>query len=183
MIKETIVQFVCFVTNLERDEFAPEWERYAKRLKSKKCELTLHQQVAETKNRYRYISKHEWPDKDFHFSFMNEKKSEHFPEHIVKVVQAGGYIPLHPQMNHLSDDSDVKLIAFVSHNENDIEFYRNLSPYRHLDIHQAYYESSTYGYVLEYTVPESGVDELLGQLKQRPGVETGVYKECLVPHV
>lgn len=182
MKKDTIVQFVCFITNLPLDDFASKWERYAKRLMNNNSEVTLQQQ-AETKSRYRYISQHKWPDQDFQFSFMNERRSEHFPEHNVKVVQAGGYISLQVECMHNEDNGDIKLIAFVGHNETDIDFYRQLSLYRHLNIHQAYYESCTYGYIMEFFVPEADVAELVQQLKQRPGVETGIYKECLVPHV
>ncbi len=183
MKKDTIFQFVCFITNLELDEFVPKWEHYAKRLMNKKTEPALLQLVAGTKNRFRYISQHEWPDQDFQFSFMDERRSEHFPEHNVKVVQTGGYIPLHVEKRHAEDDGDVKLISFISHNENDIEFYRRLTLYRHLNIYQAFYESCSYGYVLEFFVPEKDADELLFQLKQRPcATETGIYKECFVPH-
>lgn len=182
MIKDTIVQFVCFVTNLELDEFAPKWEEYAKKLISKKQEQNLQQQVTETKNKYRYLSQHVWPDRDFQFTFMNERKSEHFPEHNVRVVQIGGYILQQQKKRILEDDGDSKLIAFISHNENDIDFYRQLPLYRRLNIYQAFYESCTYGYVLEFFAPEKDAEELLLQLKQRPGVEAGIYKECLVPH-
>jgi hypothetical protein len=182
MKKDTIVQFVCFVTNLKLDEFEPVWERYAKRLTNKKTDSALQQQVTETKSRFRYISQHEWADQDFQFSFMNERRSEHFPEHNVKVVQAGGYITLQQEKKHREGDGNTKLIAFVSHDENDIEFYRRLPLYKHLNIHQAFYESCSYGYVLEFFVPEIDTDELLLQLKQRSGVEIGIYKECLVPY-
>jgi hypothetical protein len=113
---------------------------------------------------------------------MNERRAEHFPEHNVRVVQAGGYIKLQQKGRYSEQDGDIKLIAFVSHSENDIDFYTKLPLFRHLNIHQAYYESCSYGYVLEFFVPETDADELLTQLKQRPGVETGIYKECLVPH-
>jgi hypothetical protein len=35
---------------------------------------------------------------------------------------------------------------------------------------------------MEFFVPEKDADELLLQLKQRPGTETGIYRESLVPH-
>jgi hypothetical protein len=181
MKKDTIVQFVGFITNLQPDVFIPEWERYAKRLMNKKTEPSLQQQGIETKNKFRYISQHEWADQDFQFSFMNERRSEHFPEHNVKVVHAGGYISLQPAKKNMEADSDIKVIAFISHNENDIDSYRQL-PHHYMNIHQAFYESCSYGYVIEFFVSETDVDELLLQLKQRYGVETGIYKECLVPH-
>ena len=114
---------------------------------------------------------------------MNERRSEHFPEHNVKVVQIGGYLSLQVQRKRLEDEGDVKLIALISHGETDIDFYKQLLLFRHLNIHQAYYESCSYGYVMEFFVPEANADELLQLLKQRPGVETGIYKKCFVPQV
>src|SRR5688500_19608854 len=90
MKKNTIVQFVCFITDLGLDEFIPKWERYANRLMNYNPETTLLQHAG-TKSKFRYISKHEWLEGDFNFTFMNQKRSEHFPEHNVKVVQIGGY--------------------------------------------------------------------------------------------
>ena len=183
MIKDTIVQFVCFLTNLELDEFSPEWERYAQKLINKNAAPGLLQQVTETKNKFRYISKHEWPERDFHFTFINDRPSKYFPENKVRIVQAGGYIPLQLKRRQPVENDDIKLVAFISHNENDIDFYRRLPLYNNLNIYQAYYESSSYGYVLEFFIPEIHADELLLQLNLRPGVEAGIYRECLVPHI
>jgi hypothetical protein len=180
MKKDTIVQFVCFVTNLSGDEFAPQWEKFAAKLKSGKTESELQQQTSHTKNRFRYISKHEWHEQDIQFSFMKNKKTEHFPEHSVRVVQVGGYVPMQIKKKSASSDDVVKLIAFIGHNEYDIDFYTQLPQARNLNIYQAFYENCTYSYVLEFFVPENDVAELLLTLKQRTGVETGVYKECLV---
>ena len=183
MKKDTIYQFVCFITNLELDEFAPKWEHYAKRLMNKKTEPALQQLVNGTKNRYRFISQHAWPDQDFQFSFMDERRSEHFPEHNARVVQIGGYISLQPDRGQIEEDTDVKLIAYISHSETDIDFYRKLPLFHHLNIYQAFYESCSFGYVMEFFVPEKDADALLLQLKQRSGVETGIYRECFVPQV
>jgi hypothetical protein len=183
MKKDSIFQFVCFITNLGLDEFAPKWEHYAKRFVNKKTEPVLQQQVDGKKNRFRYISQHEWPDQDFQFSFMDERRSEHFPEHNVRVVQTGGYRRLITEKKHPEEDGDLKLISFIGHNENDIDFYRHLTLYHHLHIYQAFYESCSFGYVLEFSVPQIHAEELLMQLKQRPGTESGIYVECLVPHL
>ena len=183
MKKNTIVQFVCFVTNLEADDFAPKWERYAKKLIDYSAETTILQQV-ETKGKYRYLSQHDWQDRDLHFSFMNDRKSEHFPEHNVKVVQIGGYTLLGTERRKLIDKSDpAKLIAFISHEEYDLDFYRNLPLYNKLNIYQPYYESCSYGYVMEFFVPEINADDLAKQLKERKGVELGNYKECMMVHL
>jgi hypothetical protein len=178
MKKNTIVQFVCFVTDLEMDEFISKWEHYAKRLKIDRAETTILLR-AETKSKFKYISKHEWPDGDFQFNFMNEKRSEHFPGSNVKVVQAGGYIPLQSEHRYRGNDADGKLVVFVSHDDNDIEFYRQLPSYNSLEIYQAYFESSIYGHILEYFLPESEMHVILESLKGRPYAEIVHYKECL----
>ncbi|MEP7165425.1 MAG: hypothetical protein ABI741_12070 [Ferruginibacter sp.] len=183
MIKDTIVQFVCFITNLELEEFEPEWERYAEKLMNKKAKPLLLQHVTETKSKYRYISKHEWPERDFNFNFINDRPSKYFPENKVKIVQAGGYIPMLGKRKRPAENADIMLVALISHNENDIDFYRQLPFYNSLNIFQAYYESCSYGYVLEFCVPEIHADELLVQLNHRHGVEAGIYRECLVPHL
>ncbi|MBI5858571.1 MAG: hypothetical protein HZB42_13105 [Sphingobacteriales bacterium] len=179
-MKDSIVQFVCFATNLTPDLFIPEWESFAKKLRHKKQEPNLLELASEAKNKFRYISQHVWPDRDFHFSFMNERKSEHFPEHKVRVVQAGGYVPLLSEKKYQQEDADVRLMAFVGHKETYIDAYRRMPHFHRLDIHQAYYESCAYGYILGFHVPEANADELLLLLQQRPGVEAGIYKECAV---
>lgn len=183
MIKDTIVQYVGFITNLTIEEFTPKWDQYAKRLMNKKHEPILLEQLAKSKNKFKFISLHKWPDRDFNFTFMNERKTEHFLEHNVKVVQLGGYITSSVKQKGLSEDGDSIVVAFVNHQESDIDFFRNLPFHRHLNINQAFYESCTYGYVLEFISSEKDNEELVVLLKQRPGVETGIFKECLVPHL
>jgi len=183
MKKDTISQFVCFITNLEFEEFVSRWEPYAKRFMNKKVETTL-QQLGETKSRFKYISQHEWPQEDFQFAFMEGRKgSEHFPEHNVKVVQAGGYTLIQSESRHHELAEDVKVMAFVSHRENNIDFYKQLPSYRYLNIFQAYYESCSYAYIMEYFVEEAYVDDIIKQLKTRSGIEVAIYKECLVSQV
>ena len=183
MIKNTIVQFVCFITNLELDEFIPEWERYTQKLLTKNAEPALMQQVATTKCKFSYISQHEWPERDFHFTFINDRPSKYFPENKVKILQTGGYIPVQLKRSSQAENDDPRLIAFISHNETDIDFYKRLPLYNNLNIYQAYYESCSYGYVLEFFVSAMNLDELMLVLNHRPGVETGLFKECLVPQV
>ncbi len=181
MKKDAIIQFVCFVTTLGEDEFAPQWEKFAKKLK-RNSDPDLQQQTSATKNRFRFISRHEWTEQDIQFSFMNNKRAEHFPEHSVRVVQIGGYIPfLIKKKNNIEEDGFVKLMAFIGHNENDIDFYSQLPQARHSNIYQAFYENCTYGYVMEFFIAEKESAELLALLKQRSGVDVGIYKECLVP--
>ncbi len=152
MTKDTIVQYVCFITNLSLDEFLPEWERYARRMKAENCAVALYRQVPDTKSRFLYFSRHEWADSDSNQNFFESRKSEHFPEHIVKVVQAGGYLRLPPIKRKQPAAGDITLVAFVGHNDPDIEFYQELHHIRSLlftrlilkVVHMAIYWNSTF---------------------------------------
>ncbi len=182
MKNDIIVQFVCFVTNLDFEEFVVKWEYYAKRFMNTDAEIILQQQ-ADTKGRFKYVSQHAWPFGDFQFTFMNKRQSEYFPEHTVKVVQAGGYMPLQVECKHSHENGTFKIMAFISHDETDIIFYKELSLYRYLNIYQAYYESCAYAYVLEFFVEESNTADFMRQMKARTKTEVALYKECLMPHV
>jgi hypothetical protein len=177
MKKDTLVQFVCFITDLDFSEFITKWEFYAEQSMNTHSQITL-QEKFESKCKYKYVSQHDCPDRDFEFAFMKGRNSAHFPEHKAKVIQAGGYMPLQLESPQKKEKGIVKLMVFVSHDETDISFYSQLPLYRHLNIYQAWYESCTYSYVMEFFVEEIHAAGLLAQLKARDGVEAGVYKEC-----
>jgi hypothetical protein len=181
MKKDNIVQFVCFITNLEPDTFIVKWEEYASQLIDDNNTVNLLQNN-EAKAKFRYISQHDGAGPDFRFAFMKKRNSEHFAEQKVKVIQAGGYITLQVQCAS-NKRNDARVIVFVGHDETDIDFYSKLSFYRFLNIHQAYYESSLYGYVLEFYMPDGDAPQFLEQLKDRHGIEASVYTKCLIPHV
>ena len=179
MKKETIVQFICFDTTLAFDEFVLQWDQYAKGFKNPHIEVTLQQQTS-TRNKFQYISKHKWPLDDFQFTFMKGRHSEYFPERQVKVLQAGGYMPIQVECKH-DDDQQVKILVFLANLDTDISHYKELQSYRYLNIYQAYYESCVYDYILEFFVDEENATEFMTQLKTKTGsVEAGMYKECLV---
>jgi hypothetical protein len=178
MKKNTIVQFVCFVTNLGFDEFTSPWENFSKRFSGKNTSMQLQEAVG--KSRFKFISQHEWPQEDFQFAFVQKKSAENFPEHTVKVVQAGGYSPVQVKHNNNAEDGLVKIMAFISHNENDIEFYKKQPLARFINIYQAYYESSSYAYVFEYFAEEKNADALSELLRARHGIEVTTCKDCLV---
>lgn len=180
MKKDTIVQFVGFITTLEFEDFMAKWEFFAKRFMKNNVKTTILEQSA-PKSRFKYISQHQWPQEDFQPAFMEKKRSESFPEHTVKLVQFGGYTPLQVQSGKATEKGLMKVMAFISQNENDIEFYSKLEGFRHLNIYQAYYESCTYGYVMEYFAEEQQAAELIQQLKARHGNEVAAYKDCPVP--
>ncbi len=180
MKKDTLVQFVCFVTDLDFSEFITKWDFYANQFTVTQSQMTLQERL-ESRNKYKYVSQHECPDRDFEFAFVKGRNSAHFPEHKAKVVKAGGYMPLQLESPQKKEKGIVKLMAFISHDETDISFYSQLPLYRHLNIYQAWYESCLYAYVMEFFVEETHATELLFQLKTRDGAESGLYKECSMP--
>jgi hypothetical protein len=181
MKKDTIVQFVGFITTLEFDDFITRWDSFAKRFTKKNVKTTILE-LAGSKSRYKYLSQHQWPQEDFQPAFMEKKRSESFPEHTVKSVQFGGYNLFAQTSNGKAAGKGlVKVMAFISQNENDIDFYRNLDGFSSLTIYQAYYESCTYGYVIEYLAEEKNAAALVEQLKTRHGNEVAAYKDCPVP--
>jgi len=182
MKKDTLVQFVCFETSLELDVFAPQWEDLVKNAGTKGPKAIILQEAI-SKTRYKYVSEHIWPQDDFQFVFMKAgRHSEHFPETGVKVIQAGGYIPLvvgNKKSN--SNEGAIKILVFTTNAKTDISLLSDL-PCNNLNIYEPYYESSMYAYILEYFVSESDAADLLQQLKANvTAPEIAIYRECLVP--
>ena len=177
MKKGNIIQFVNFITDLEVEEFVVKWEAFAREAMPGASPMFL--QLLSEKGRYKYVSKHECKDDDFHFAFKKGRNSDHFPEQKARIVQAGGYAAVQVDYRHPNKNGDLTIIAFVGHNELDIDFYRQLPTYRHLNIYQAYYESCTYGYILEFCTPEIDAPNLLQQIISRRGTEAALYRECV----
>ena len=178
MKKETIVQFVCFQTSINLDAFISAWEQYNNSL-GKGIEVKLQQQDG-LKTKFKYVSRHTVLKDDFHFVFVKGRKPEHFNDCNVRVVQAGGYAPIQIQFSGDAKNTTTKILAFLSMDETDIEPYKALA-YQYLNIYQAYYESCSYSYILEFYVNNKDLPELLNQLKtDTPPAEIGVYKECSI---
>ncbi len=178
MTKNIIAQYVCFITELKAATFVPEWEGNIKKNIQNPHEPLLFEQGNETKNKFRYISKYVGSEDEF--TFMNEIKLPQFPAFNVKVISAGGYISLENQKPIVFKDTDTRIIAFLGHNEYDLEYYKKLPLSRQLYISQAYYESCSFGHVIEFSVSEKDAADLILHLKQRPGVEAAIYRECLI---
>jgi len=180
MKKDSIIQFVGFVTKLDFETFIPQWEEYAKEF-MKVSGAKILQRESDVKNSFKYISQHESNDAGFRFKFMKGRNSEHFHEQSVKVSQAGGYIPIQIQAVQNKESDFLKVMAFISHDENDIDYYRKLSHFKFLNIYQAYFENCTYGYILEFFTNETDAPLLLEQLQTRTGSIAAIYKNCAVP--
>jgi hypothetical protein len=183
MKQQTIIQFVGFATSMGIEEFIPEWESYTGNFKGTKTTALLYREKIKNKKGFGYISKIEWQQNDFNSTLANNQKAGRFSEHKARVVQLGGYICVEEKNIYTGKDSDTTIIALISHNENDIAYYEGLPLYNQAIIYQAYYENCTYGYVIEYTVPEGDGEILLQQLAQRPGVEASIYAASLQPQL
>ena len=179
MKKDAIVQFVCFTTDLPFTEFVTLWDFYATQFTNSHSHLKLQEQF-DSKSKFKYISQHERQEKEFEFAFMKGRNAGHFPEHKAKVIKVGGYMAQQIEYANHTGKGLVKIIAFISHGENDISFYNKL-PYRYLNIYQAWFESCLYAYVMEFFVVEDRAAGLLGQLKARDRADAGFYKESCLP--
>lgn len=176
MKKDKIVQFVGFITNLDINEFGPSWESFAGRVSKNRVEIKLEQQAEQS--RFRYLSHVIWPEEEFLCSFKDKKRTDNFPEHKVKLVQAGGYSALQVQKKPNSSNR-TKITAFIGHDDRNLSFYNSI-PNCDTNIYQAYYESCSYAYIYEFFVDKESVAGLLVELKKH-GAEVGIYEECLVP--
>jgi hypothetical protein len=183
MNTNTIVQFECFETAIALDDFVPAWEYYAKQLVNNDVEVTLHQQISGN-SKFRYISRHVWPQDNFQFNFMKGRHSDFFSEGGVRVVQAGGYTTV--QSEHIHDESNAyrKLLLFLPVSDYDVQEYKELSYHNYLNIYQSYFENCLYGYILEFYTDSIQMPHLMHWLKaNKPTILNGLYKECLVLHV
>jgi hypothetical protein len=177
MKKESIVQFISFVTNLELEDFSTAWDHFAKELKKGADEIRLFEAVKKPKNRFRYISILESKTADFRFAFMKGRNSETFPERNVKVVQLGGYSAVQIQHANGTTKNTARVMAFLEPNNFDIDYCKKLS-YSHLNIYEAYFENSAFSYIAEFFVPVADAPALLQQLEEKGGMNAGVYKAC-----
>lgn len=180
MNKETIVQFVCFTSILDVEKFIPIWEPYAKMLGGDLANSLLQEGVAaKSGSRFNYVSQHVCSATDFKFAFMKERRAKHFPEYRTRIIQAGGYLPVRYHSTYNCEKDEVRIMAFLSQGENQLDFY-DQEAFPRVNIYEAYFENCAYSYVMEFFVPEQEALELLQQLKARPGIEAGIYKDCTI---
>lgn len=175
MNKNSIVQFMCFQTDIDLETFLPSWEKYAFAGGKDKC-LSLQEQHTR-KNRFRYVSRHTSLPGDFRFVFVKGRKPEHFNDCNVRVIQAGGYIPVQIEMDKEAKHNQSKVMVFLL-SGHDLESLKEIQPYQHLNVYEAYFESSSYTHILEFFVSDKHAGELLEKLKSMDfSGEIGLYKE------
>jgi hypothetical protein len=184
MKKDAIVQFVGYITTLPAEAFIELWKPFAKQLAQQAGDIML-QEAVEIKGRckFNFVSRHEGSTAGLRAVFMKSKDHEQFPEHKVKMMQAGGYT-FHPSPRDSQKNKSgqqMQVIAFLDHRETNLDFYKGQLASLP-DIFEAFYENCTYGNIVEYFIPEENAPALLEQLKTRIGSEAGLYKECMLVH-
>jgi len=178
MNQNNVVQFVCFVTSLETENFISLWKPYVKGSSNGPDDFVL-QQAGEMLSvaKFKFISQHQCNSSDFNYAFMKGRSQMHFPEQKARIVQIGGYIPIQLQCAYNDINGDVKVMAFLDHRETKLDFYYEQT-FHHLNIYEAYFENCAYSYVMEYFVQEQDAHVLVQQLKTRIDIEVALYKEC-----
>ncbi len=180
MNKDTIVQFVCFTSVLKPEAFMEMWEPFANFLVNDPANILLQEEMPENNNgKFNYVLQHECSSTNFNFAFMKKRGRLHLPEHKARATQAGGYQPVQLQSLNKSTKEDVRVMAFVTNNETELDYYRGQN-FHYLNIYEAYFENCTYNYVLEFFLKEEEAKLLLEQLKARQGVAAAVYKETRI---
>jgi len=172
----TIVRFVTFETTEAANEFRAKWEE-SNKLMAGRSSVTLQQKIDE-KNLHHYLSQYRSHEDDIEFTFKKQRRSAHDPEMEMRVTEVGGYSTLQLECDHEAAADDCKIFVFLN-KDPELKLYRELLSYHHLNIYQAYYESSAYTYILEFFVDDKEVPSFVDQLKLYNKVsEISVYKEC-----
>lgn len=176
MREEKIVQFVCFETILNSEQFINKWEQYS-RSDNSNADVTLQQ--SEKKGVYHYIAQHRYKIGEFQFVFTKGKRSSRIPEVGIKEKQAGGYSVLQAGKITDAQNDESKIFIFLVSPQADLLLYKNLNGHSKLNIYEAYYENCQYAYILEFFVKNKYLAELTDQLKFNEG-EVDVYRECIL---
>ncbi|MEO5685473.1 MAG: hypothetical protein ABIQ88_22695 [Chitinophagaceae bacterium] len=175
MGEDKIVQFVCFETTLNTEQFIAQWEQYNRSVNSD-VDVTL--QRSEKNGSFKYIAQHRCAEGELQFVFTRARKSSRTPEVEIKAKQAGGYSIVQAERINDAHPDESKVFAFLTDPTAALDVYRQLPHHGKLNIYQAYYENCQYAYVLEFFVKNKNLVTLLEQLTALHVPETGVYKEC-----
>ena len=171
-----IVQFVCFETTLNREDFIKRWSDYVRSANSD-SDVTLQQ--SEKDGTFRYIAQHRCAVGNLHFIFTKAARSSRIAQTEIRTKQAGGYTILHAERMTDAHSYESKVFVFIQQAQTDLSVYKQLSPHSKLNIYEAYYENCQYAYILEFFVKDKYLAELIEQLKQNRA-EIGIYKECVL---
>lgn len=178
MNKDNITHFVGFITRLEPPAFVDQWSHYATGSENG-SNLFVLQETGAKAGKYKYVSRHEFGEQSFRFSFMKTRDSEHFPEQKARVIMFGGYIP---EETAGRTTGKRRIRALFTSDRIELDAYRLLAPGA-LTIYQPFYENCLFSYILEFFVQDNKVDELVDELtKKNEAVDIAVYHECQIPN-
>jgi hypothetical protein len=177
MRKDFVVQFVCFKTTLDKEQFINQWEH--SRASNSDPNVTLQQ--SQKKDLFKYIAQHRCKADEFEFVFSRIRKSpRHTASVPIRMEQAGGYSLIQSERQNDADEDESKIFAFIDNHQADLDVYRQMGAHGNLNIYEAYYENCRYAYILEFFVKNEDAVKLLNQVKQYDASETGIYKECVL---
>ncbi len=177
MREDQVMQFVCFETMLDSEEFIIQWEQFAKPVRGNYGVIL---QQSEKKNLFRYMAQYHCAANQFDFVFTRARRSPHSSAAHIRVEQVGGYSILQSERPNNAHADENKVFAFLINSQADLNIYRQRCSYEKLNIYNAYYENCRYAYILEFFVKNEQASELLLQLKQYRVAEVAIYKECVL---
>lgn len=175
MREEKIIQFVCFETSLDSEDFIMHWEEYSR---SANFDLDVTLQQSEKKGMFKYIAQHRCAVGEFKSIFAKGKRSSRFPEVEIKARQIGGYSLLQAVKNTNTVVVECKVFAFIMNHPGSFDIFKAMASHCKLNIYEPYYENCQYACILEFIMKDKYVTELLEQLKTIHIDEVAVYKEC-----
>jgi hypothetical protein len=178
MSADKIIQFVCFETGLDSDQFISKWQEFSR---SGNLDKNVILQQAEKENGFSYIAQHLSVAGELKFVFEKSRRSSRIRQPEITAKLAGGYSILQRERKEQSDDDESKVFVFLLQPSADLDVYRQLSDHSGLNIYEAYYENCRYAYILEFFVQNEYTEALMGSLKQHnTAAEIGIYKECVL---
>jgi len=106
-----IVQFVCFETTLNTEQFIVQWEQYNRSVNSD-VDVTLQQSGSD--GVYKYIAQHRCAAGELQFVFTRAKKTSRLPEAEIKAKQLGGYLVVQAERINDAHPDESKVFAFLT---------------------------------------------------------------------
>lgn len=174
------MQFVCFDTNIEYQEFSGIMKNYLSKKKLRREEEEVIVMKA-SKDRFRYVSRHITSSGDFKFVFNRGRNPDIGVIGSLRIIQVGGYKPLQVERELHQGGNLLAVMIFVNKEQTDVSVFREIKCHQYLNIYEAYFESCAYSYILEYFVETLEAEKLLSEIKSQPlNSEAGIYSECLV---
>src|SRR5215831_7523895 len=151
MKEEQIVQFVCFETPLDTEEFVAKWEQFAGSV-NKGTDINLHQ--SRKNGLFRYVVLQRCMPDEFHFILENRRRSPFAKEVAIKAERAGGYSILQLNRTQKMKAGERKLFAFLHNPISDPDLYSKISVRNNLNIYEPYYENCRYACILEFFIKD-----------------------------